>query len=90
MSGAAAAKSRCKGKGKETVETAHNGQQKVDALEEKNCVPSHDPENRRESQGQGKVRDRPAVHDGIPWKERPQQGKVIQERKTSQLASLLF
>ena len=45
---AAAAKSKCKDKGKETVEIAYSGQQRMNARGDK-CGMQHDPEHRRES-----------------------------------------
>ena len=43
-------------------------------------------ENQKEKE---RVRDRPALHDGIPWKEGPRQETVFHERKASQQASPL-
>ena len=39
------------------------------------CGMEHDPQKTRESIGKGKVRDFPALHDGIPWKEEPDRKK---------------
>ena len=49
-------------KEKETVKIALNGQRKVGALEEG-------------PKGKARVRDRPALHDGIPCQEGPLRGK---------------
>ena len=49
----------------------------------------HDPEKRREPHGRGEVCDRPALHDGISWKEGHRQEEVFQEWRTSRHASLM-
>ena len=37
-----------------------------------------------------RVRDRPTLHEGIPWVEGNRKQRVLQGRKTSQHASLFF
>ena len=60
---------------KETVDIAHSGQQKVSALEEIS-VEWNTMQNRDENpKEKGRVRDRPALHEEIPWKEGPRQEK---------------
>ena len=70
--------------GKETVEIAYNGQQKVNAVEE---ISVEWPTIQRRSENakeKDRVRDRPALRKGIPWNEGSPQDKVLQEKRTSQ------
>ena len=71
-------------KEKETTETAYNGQHKVGAGDTYGM--KHDPEKKRESKEKG-IRDDPALHGGIPWKETTRKDRVFRERKTSQRTS---
>ena len=71
------ARPRVKEKG--TVEIAHDGQQQISALEET-----------IQRKRKGKVRDRPAPHDGIPWRQGTPTGKSsFRKRKPANMLRLL-
>ena len=80
-SGPAAAKGKSKGKRKETVGIAYNGQQKVSAPEEISVERNMIQRRSVNPREKGRVRDRPALHEGIPWRHGRRQETFLQERK---------
>ena len=61
------------------MEIACNGHHKGNALEEISVGMQHDTEKKRQPKGKGWVRDRPALHGRIPWKEGPRQDKTFRK-----------